>query len=82
MWGHIDLHQEACDYFGACRRGSGAGARQQLLSLEDGLDATLAVLTSICCLGGEGARLGGGGEALAAAWHVCADLRCCRVWAC
>ena len=41
-----------------------------------------AILTSICCLGGLGARLGGGGEALAFAWYVCAGLRCCLVWAC
>ena len=41
-----------------------------------------ALLTSICCLGGVGARLGGGGEALSFAWHVCAGLRRCLVWAC
>lgn len=38
-------------------------------------------LTSICCLGGLGARLGGGGEPLVVAWQVSACLRCCRVWA-
>ena len=52
-----------------------------MLILQQLASALAPILTSICCLGGLGARLGGGGEPLAVAWQVSACLRCCRVWA-